>query len=363
MSNTLDPAVLLQGSETRLTLRASLIPTSGLDRFQPAGFPEIGHVIYDAPRPDDSTQKVCIVDSAASMANHLETICLASEHSLELADELAGMPYVECRTDEGWPEVRACGPRRLVVTTLSEGHRLASTYFLNGWLVENGEASQRQFGDVLRQEFGIADLGNSSHPLPEQWWDVFATIFRYDPNSLVHGILFPALGIKLPRMLTAHLEAFDVARVRSSGVKFDKLGQTASGQPIFAVDEEVAGEIAATFVVDMALLRSFGRGDRGLNDAQKRFLLSLALWKIERILRAPFRYRTNCDLELHELRIRGRDEAVDVPSINIEEAIRQARFPDPAVTQVYWPAEELFQAGADDGQEESDSEEDEDTEN
>ena len=211
----------------------------------------------------------------------------------------------------------------------------------------------RGFKDVLRREFGIDDLGKKSHPLPEQWWDVFTTIFRHDPNSLVHGILFPALGIKLPRMLTAHLEAFDVARVRSSGVKFDKLGKTASGQPIFAVDEEVAGEIAATFVVDLALLRSFGRGNRGLNDGQKQFLLSLGLWKIERILRAPFRYRTNCDLELHELRIRGHDEAVDVPSIDIEEAIRQAEFPDPAVTQVYWPAEELFQAGADDTQEES----------
>lgn len=348
MSNSLDPTVLLQGSETRLTLRASLKPTSGLDRFQPAGFPEIGHVIYDAPRPDNSMQKVCIVDSAASMANHLETICLASEHSLELADELAGMPYVECCTDEGWPEVTTRGPRRLVVTTFSEGHRLASTYFLSGRLVANGQPGDRRFENVIRQEFGIADLGKSSHPLPEQWWNVFTTIFRYDPNSLVHGILFPALGIKLPRMLTAHLEALDVARVRSSGVKFDKLGKTTSGQPIFAVDEEVAGEIAATFVVDLALLRSFGRGDRGLNGAQKRFLLSFALWKIQNILRTPFRYRTNCDLELHELQIRGRNEAIDIPSIDIVEAIRQAEFPDPAVTQVYWPAEELFRAGEDD---------------
>ena len=71
----LDPSVLLNGPDLRLTLHASLKPASGLDRFQPAGFPEIGHVIYDAPRPDDrvGVQKICIVDSAASMANHLET--------------------------------------------------------------------------------------------------------------------------------------------------------------------------------------------------------------------------------------------------------------------------------------------------
>ena len=101
----LDPSMLLNSKDLRLTLRANLKPASGLDRFQPAGFPEIGHVIYDAPRPGNKVRKVCIVDSAASMANHLETVCLASEHSLDLADELVGMPYVECRTDEGWPDV------------------------------------------------------------------------------------------------------------------------------------------------------------------------------------------------------------------------------------------------------------------
>ena len=329
----LEPSTLLNGTDFRLTLHASLKPASGLDRFQPAGFPEIGHVIYEAPRLGDSVQKVCIVDSAASMANHLETVCLASEHSLDLADELEGMPYVECRTDDA---------RRLVVTSLSEGHRLASTYFLEGNLANN-----RKFGDLLREAFGIADLGTKSHPLPEQWWLVFSTIFGYDPNSLVHGVLFPAMGIKLPRMLTAHLEAFDAARVRTSGVKFDKLGKTSSGQPIFSVDEETASKIVATFVIDLALLRSFGREDLGLNSMQKEFLLALALWKIERLLRGPFRYRSNCDLELHELHIRGREEALELPTIDIKSAITKAGFGDSPVTQVYWPAEGLFRAGED----------------
>ena len=350
MSNRpLDPSALLNGPDLRLTLHASLKPASGLDRFQPAGFPEIGHVIYDAPRPDHGVQKVCIVDSAASMANHLESVCLASEHSLDLANELAGMPYVECRTDEGWPNVSADGkgPKQLVVTTLSEGHRLASTYFLDGRVVENGEPGEQKFGDVLRKRFEIVPLDKRSHPLPEQWWTVFKTIFSCDPNSLVHGVLFPGMGIKLPRMLTAHLEAVGASRVRSSGVKFDKLGKTSSGQPIFSVDEETASEIIATFVVDLALLRSFGRGDRGLSDAQKECLLALALWKIERLLRGPFRYRTNCDLQLHQLRMRGREEPVDPPVIDIASAIKRAEVNGPPVTQVYWPADELFRAGAD----------------
>ena len=363
--NPLDPSVLLNGTDLRLTLHASLAPASGLDRFQPAGFPEIGHVIYDAPRPDDSVQKVCIVDSAASMANHLETVCLASGHSLDLADELEGMPYVECRTDDGWPNVTddGRGPKRLVVTTLSEGHRLASTYFLGGKPVGNDKSGDRKFGDVLREELGIADLGKKSHPLPEQWWTVFSTIFGYDPNSLVHGVLFPAMGIKLPRMLTAHLEAFDASRVRSSGVKFDKLGKTSSGQPIFSVDEEIASEIVATFVIDLALLRSFGRGDRGLNGAKKEFLLALALWKIDRLLRGPFRYRSNCDLELHELHIRGREYAVEPPAIDIKSAIKKAGFRDSPVMQVYWPAEELFRTGVDEREDGTDSDDEQDIQN
>lgn len=346
----LNPSVLLNGKDLRLTLCASLKPVSGHDRFQPAGFPEIGHVIYDAPRSDGRMQKVCIVDSAASMANHLESVCLASQHSLELADELNGMPYVECRTHDDSPRTVHDNrePGQLVVTTLSEGHRLASTYFLEGRRrTNNGQLEDKKFSQVLREAFGIRDLGTKSHPLPEQWWSVFSAIFDYDPNSLVHGVLFPAMGIKLPRMLTAHLEAFDVSRVRSSGVKFDKLGKTSSGQPIFSVDEETASEVVATFVIDLALLRSFGRGDRGLNSVQKEFLLAFALWKIECLLRGPFRYRSNCDLELHELHIRGRDEPVSVAAIDIHSAIERAAFRDSPVTKVYWSADELFRSGDD----------------
>ena len=363
----LDPSTLLKGNENRLTLRATLKPVSGLDRFQPAGFPEIGHVIYDAPRPDNSTQKVCIVDSAASMANHLETVCLASERSLELSDELEGIPYVGCYTDRGWPKVKSedIGPKSLVVTTFSEGHRLASDYFLDGQVVENDKASDLKFMEKLREQFGIADLKQYSHPLPEQWWDVFTTIFFYDPNSLVHGVMFPKLGIKFPRILTAHMEAYDASRVRSSGVKFDQLQQTTSGQPIFSVDEEVAGEIAATFVIDMALLRSLGRGDLGLNHNQKNFLLSFALWKIERILKSPFRYRSNCDLELDKLKIHSCDELIEVPAINIRKAIEEAQFRDQSLTKVYWESGKLFRLGMGSklkgSDEESDSEEDQET--
>jgi CRISPR-associated protein Csb1 len=354
MSNILDTEKLLADANThRLVIQATLVPVTG-DLFQPAGFPDIGHVIYDAPRKDGTKEKVCVVDSAASMANHLEAVSLASAQTLDLHPELAGMPYVECVSDavDGTPT-------RLVVTSLSEGHRLASSYFLDdkGKLVRDGSVSDESFGTVLRNEFGVQDLGKKTHPLPGDWWNVFRTIFRYDPNSLVHGILFPAMGIKLSRILTAHHEAFGADRVGLSGVKFDKLGKTTSGQPIFAVDKETANEIRATFVLDLSLLRSFGNGRNGLTDAQKLFLLELALWKIGRLLSNPYRFRSGCDLKLATLsRIEdGKPSELPLTALQpkIATAIANAGFTAPHVTKVYWPATELFKQAKDDDKEEA----------
>src|SRR5882672_10100421 len=99
MSTTLNTTTLLaEANAHRLVLQASLVPVTG-DLFQPAGFPDIGHVIYDAPRKDGTKEKVCVVDSAASMANHLEAVSLASAQTLELHAALDGMPYLQCLTD------------------------------------------------------------------------------------------------------------------------------------------------------------------------------------------------------------------------------------------------------------------------
>src|ERR1039457_2977963 len=100
-ATTLNAAALLADANLhRVILQATLVPVTG-DRFQPAGFPEIGHVIYKAPRPDRTTADVCIVDSAASMANHLEAVCHANPRALELHEDLAALPHVQCLTDDG----------------------------------------------------------------------------------------------------------------------------------------------------------------------------------------------------------------------------------------------------------------------
>lgn len=350
----LTPAEVLDG-ESPLILTATLEPIAG-DRFQPAGFPEIGHVIYKAPRKDGSVEHVCIVDSAASMANHLETICRRGAHDLDLVDELNGMPYIRCVTNtvDGKEPTQ---DREAVVTSLTEGHRIASSYFFEGAVLsEDAKATKKNKGGkdepfTLKQDlidrFGIVlPDGNKAHPPASQWWNVFKTIFELDPNSLVHGVLFPQWQIKIPRALTAHLEAFGAGRVDRSGVKFDRLGKTTSGQPIFAVDDATAESIRATFVLDVDLIRSFGRKNGndtlGLSEPQQAFLVALALWKIRQLLKSPFRFRSGCHLRCTTLQSGVEDVEIN---IDIKDAITKAGFSTQPITDVFWPREELYREG------------------
>jgi CRISPR-associated protein Csb1 len=343
----LTPADVLKG-ESPLVLTATLEPIIG-DRFQPAGFPEIGHVIYKAPRKDGSTENVCIVDSAASMANHLETVCQRGAHDLDLVDDLTGMPYIRCVTNTTNGK-EPTNDREVVVTSLTEGHRIASSMFLEGHALGSDEkVASETFGAALANEFGITLGSNKAHPPPEKWWNVFKAIFGVDPNSLVHGVLFPQWQIKIPRALTAHLEALGAGRVDRSGVKFDKeLGPKSDKrvQAIFAVDDATAESIRATFVLDVSLIRSFGRkkGDStlGLSDKQQEFLVALALWKIQKLLASPFRFRSGCHLRRTTLKSYDREVEIDV---NITQALKDAGLDKLPVTDVFWPREELYREG------------------
>lgn len=354
MDDRLEPEALVEpGGGMRVLFTATLKPVGGVDRFQPAGFPEIGHVIYDAPRGDDGVEPVGIVDSAASMANHLESVCIRSPFDPTPVDELSRMPYLRCVTD---PDSSEDPPTtyELVLTSLTEGHRIASTYFLDGKRISGLALDNQKFSMRLRQECGIQDLGTATHPHPHAWWATFRALFRYDPNALVHGVLFPHWQIKVPRVLTAHHEAIGARRVERSGVKFDRLGKTSSGQPIFAVDDVTATELRATFILDLALLRSFGRDDLGVGPMEKQALAALALWKIGRLLVYPFRYRSGCDLECVELagRVDGQEvdvSASDLASIDVDRqlgaamnAVAARDGSRPGVVDLHWARGDLY---------------------
>lgn len=367
----LNPSEVLKG-ESPLVLTATLEPIAG-DRFQPAGFPEIGHVIYKAPRKDGTTENVCIVDSAASMANHLETVCQRGAHDLDLVDDLEGMPYIRCVTGDLVGGKLPSDKREVVVTSLTEGHRIASSYFIEGTVLNGDAEATKKSKDGkdesltlerdLISKFGIVLPGSSkAHPPADRWWNVFKTIFEVDPNSLVHGVLFPQWQIKISRALTAHLEAFGAGRVDRSGVKFDRLGKTTSGQPIFAVDDATAESIRATFVLDVSLIRSFGRkkgeATLGLSGKQQEFLIALALWKVQRLLESPFRYRSGCHLRCATLK--RYDQEVEI-EVDIKTAISAAGFGEQRVTDVFWPREELYRKGqTEDGESTGDENEEDD---
>ncbi len=361
-----------------LIIKATLKPIGDTDRFQPAGFPEVGHVIYDAPRTDGNgrpfKEKVCIVDSPASMANHLETVCLRGTGDTELHDDLAGLPFLVCKTVQARIEnsavvVESDEPDVVVTTTFLEAHRMASDYFVSSKdkpTIIGGERDGQCFRDVLTNEFGIVAIpkkkGATFFIAPSHWWRIYRTIFKYDPNSLVHGVLFAKEQIKISRLLTAHLEAFGTSRVGRSGVKLDPLGK--SLQPIFSVDDETARQIQATFIIDLALLRSYGRGQNGLNDNQKTLLLDLALWKVRQLLARPFRYRTQCFLGCQTIRIEtenGLVEAVEtkegdtaLPALltatDIAASIRAVEFESNQPWCVLYPADKFYVAAQDDGE-------------
>ncbi len=345
-----------------LVIQAEMKTVGERDTFQPAGFPQIGHIIYKAPRKDNNghwaEEPVCVVDSPASMANHLESVCLADAAGIELHPDLKGMPYVICVTDG-----QEKNQYRPVTSTLQEGHRLASDYFVDKdhakRIDENTSLDKwRPFRHVLREQFGLHEVQKDKtyFVYPENWWSIFSTIFNYDPNSLVHGVLFAKEQIKVSRMLSPHMEAFGASRVRGSGVKFDPLGKTASGQPIFTTDVETAHSIRATFILDLALLRSYGRRKEdgkdewfGLNDKQKRMLLELALWKINQLLSRPFKFRSGCFLQCNSIKVSDEqgEYASELPTLDIRSILDSCAFRQDTnnITRVYYPANVLFKVG------------------
>lgn len=329
-----------------LVIKAEMKTVGAQDTFQPAGFPQIGHVIYKAPRRNDdgewSEESVCVVDSAASMANHLESVCFIDVGGNSIHPDLQGLPYVICETDNG-------GQRRTVTNSLQEGHRLASDYFVDK---DHAMLGDRKFRHILREEFGIQEVQQDKtyYVYPENWWNILSTIFQYDPNSLVHGVLFAREQIKISRLISPHLEAYGAGRVRGSGVKFDRLRKTLSGQPIFSTDSETARLICATFIIDLALLRSYGNDGNGLDNNQKRFLLEFSLWKINQLLAKPFRFRSECFLQCSEITISDENGSYDneLPALDIQAAIAACNFGDnrdDIITHVYYPSNVLFKVG------------------
>jgi CRISPR-associated protein Csb1 len=282
--------------QPRLLLKAALKPLQGT-RFQPTGFPDLGAATYDGP----DGKKMLLVESAQSMANRLETVCWDT-----VADDwikpLKGLPLVKVKDKAG----------KALTNSVLEAHRLNSPYILEG----KGKTFLKTLQtDLAITEKGIVDIGKLA-----------ATLLKYDANALLHGIFLAKKEIaggrmRLPRALTAFIEAENVTVATSGGVKNDAVdpsGDTAKGfgnVPFHR--EEYCGSITAYFNLDLALIRGFGLGPN-----VEELLIAIALFKIRRFLRDGLRLRTACDLELVGELIIQRPDAFKMPSLaEIEKAL------------------------------------------
>lgn len=278
----------------RLLIEGKLRPIQGT-RFQPTGFPDLDAATYDAP----GGHKMLLVESAQSMANRLEAMCWDST-AKDWVAPLRGLPYVAVVNSRAEP----------ITNSLLEPHRLNSPYIL--------ESKDKTFSDTLKGELAVADKGPIDLKL------LTKALLKYDVNALLHGIFLAKQEIaggrmRLPRALTAFIEASDVNVAASGGVKNDSVNPSGDAKKGFGNvpfhREEYTGSLVVYFNLDLALIRGFGLGEE-----VERLLIAIALFKILRFLRDGLRLRTACDLELDGVLVVTRPDGFVIPKLDELEA-------------------------------------------
>ncbi len=306
--------------QSRLLMEATLKPVQGT-RFQPTGFPNLGHAAYEAP---DGAGQIVLVESAQSMANRLEAVCWD-----EAADDWVA-PL------KGLPLIKVVDAQNISLTnSVLEAHRLNSPYILEG-------KDQTVF-NMLKERLADMEEGRVS------FGELARVLLQFDTNALVHGVFLAKKELaggrlRLPRALAAFIEATEAKVATSGGVKNDTVDPRGDankgfGNVPFVRDEWTAKEIIAYFNLDLRQIRSFALGE----DVEK-LLIALSLFKIEQFLDKGLRLRTACDLDQVEIRV-TRPEAFVLPSLDmladelpglIETVARQGLFNEPRALTVHY---------------------------
>jgi CRISPR-associated protein Csb1 len=272
----------------RLLIEAKLKPLQGT-RFQPTGFPNLGAATYQGPGGVD----MLLVESAQSMANRLEAVCW-DEVNDDWVAPLKGLPLVKVVDKDKKP----------LTNSVLEAHRINSPYILEGKDKSVFNMLKVQLADM---EEGRVDLRRLA-----------STLLKLDPNALLHGVFLAKKDLaggrlRLPRALSAFIEADMVRVAASGGVKNDAVnpsGDTAKGfgNVPFSRDE-YTGAITAYFNLDLVQIRAFGLGENVEN-----LLIAFALFKIRKFLDVGLRLRTACDLMLDGDQIATRPDKFSLPS-------------------------------------------------
>ncbi len=259
----------------RLLLRVKLEPVQG-KRFQPTGFPDLGAAEIQL---NEGTRSL-LVESAQSMANRLEQVCLNKDGN-DFVDPLHGLTMVKVEYKDG----------NHITNSVSEAHRICSYYIIN----KDTEIT-KQLEELEKKFTNGVDVKETA-----------SLLFRLDISSLLHGIWASQIGsgrIKIPRALSAFIEADNVNDAISGGVKLDNVNPSSNddeqggskkgqGHIPFSRIEYTSESIHAYFNLDLEQIRNYG-----LNEDQTELLINLALWKIRAFLETGLRLRTACDLRI-----------------------------------------------------------------
>ncbi|MBX6324037.1 MAG: type I-U CRISPR-associated protein Cas7 [Rhodospirillaceae bacterium] len=250
---------------SRLLIEAKLKPLQGT-RFQPTDFPNRKAAEYEGP----DGVRMLLVESAQSMANRLEAVCW-NEVKDDWVEPLKGLPVVKVVDKDGEP----------LTNSVLEAHRINSEYI----------ARAKGF-DVITRDIGF----KKSRPFDVRK-QLPPALLKYDPNALLHGVFLEKIAgvIRLPRTLSAFIEAAGVRVAQSGGVKINRVEPTlkdGEGNVPYPRDE-YTGQIKAYFNLDLAQIRAFGLGEN-----VEKLLIALALFKIQKFLSVGLRLRTACDLTL-----------------------------------------------------------------
>lgn len=275
-------------NKPRLLLRAKLKPLQGT-RFQPTGFPEIGAAQYEGP---DGTPML-LVESAQSMANRMEAVCWD-----KVADNwvkpLQGLSVIKVNDKDGKP----------LTNSVLEAHRINSEYIARS-------------GDFKLISDAIAYKKDRRFSVRDQ---LVPVLLKYDINSLLHGVFLEEIAgvIRLPRALSAFIEARKVTVAASGGVKLglEPEKKDGEGNVPYSRDEFVSPEITAYFNLDLAQLHGYG-----FSKPVYELLVAIALYKIRAFLEQGLRLRTACDLECDGLEIQ-RPQGFELPTLaDLNEAL------------------------------------------
>ncbi|HYA42333.1 MAG TPA: type I-U CRISPR-associated RAMP protein Csb1/Cas7u [Syntrophobacteraceae bacterium] len=302
----------------RILMQAELAPIQG-DRFQPTGFADLGPATYQLP----NGTRMLLVESAQSMANRFESTILGPDN--DLIHDLKGLSYIR---------VVLTGDSKTTTNSLLEAHRINSPFIISD--------------EGFKQKF--KEAAGYDRYLPLNWKRIAKAVFCYDVNSLLHGVFLANLEdgrIKIPRALSAFIEARGVREAVSGGAKNNPIDPTGKlrakdydkdvyGNVPYQRVEFTAEAITAYFNVDVGILRSYDLG----KDAFE-LLLSLALFKVRSFLDGGMRLRTACDLKLKDGITVTEPASFEVPAKDdllklVKEGIKRCKpmFAEPAVTEL-----------------------------